>query len=135
MTHGQLRSINSKELSAKLNNMYTNISPIDLSFLKKESISFISKEALDIFVRKTLRARDSIRTHWLRLNHQNSFLAHRIKNIFFDPLVSEIITNIESYPTSQEWPRKETERLLLAVVTAIQPTDRFIDPFSLIPYV
>ena len=114
--------------------MYYNSSPIDLRFLQEDDISSLSQEVLDIFTRKVIRARDAIRTHHDRLLCENQILAKRLKTIFFSTYVTSIITQIEGYPIHKRWPRQDTETVVSAIIQTLSPTDKYEDPFALIPY-
>ena len=115
--------------------MTNNISPIDITFLKEETIQFLPDASLQSFAKKTIRARDFIRTHWNCLHNRNPILASKLRDIFCSPAVSEIMDFIETQPISNELQRRDTEEILRCVAFAAHGIDRYTDPFTLIPFI
>ena len=113
--------------------MNTNTSPIDFTLFDREEISEVPLETLQIFTRKMLRARDYIRTHWIRLAAQNNVLAKKIRHLFFDHWVTMYVHEMEEMNDINQTPRHLMERLLLAFYDAILLIDRYRDPFTFIP--
>lgn len=113
--------------------MDNNESPIDLASFQEDQITKINTRILYIFTRKTMRARDCIRTHWNTLNHNTPYLTKRMKDIFFDDKVSDIINKLEFQSMDEEWKQSDMQNLVIAVYEATNKLNRYTDPFSLIP--
>ena len=113
--------------------MEFNFSPIDLATLQEEDIPNIPLKTLTLFTRRTVRARDCLRTHWTTITRNSPHLAQRIKDIFFETKVSEAMDIIEQHPMNIRCPKYYMEQLVRAVLIATSYTDKFSDPFSLVP--